>query len=32
MTNELRHGLVSLQSGALDGAQRFASGEGRHGV
>jgi enoyl-CoA hydratase len=31
MANELRHGLVSLQSGALEGAQRFASGEGRHG-
>jgi enoyl-CoA hydratase len=32
MANELRHGLVSLQAGALEGAQRFASGEGRHGV
>jgi enoyl-CoA hydratase len=32
MANELRHGLVSLQSGALEGAQRFASGEGRHGA
>jgi enoyl-CoA hydratase len=31
MANELRHGLVSLESGALEGAQRFASGEGRHG-
>ncbi len=31
MANELRHGLVSLASGALEGAQRFASGEGRHG-
>ena len=31
MANELRHGLTSLQSGALEGAQRFASGEGRHG-
>jgi enoyl-CoA hydratase len=31
MANELRHGLVSLGSGALDGARRFASGEGRHG-
>jgi len=31
MANELHHGLVSLQSGALEGAQRFASGEGRHG-
>jgi enoyl-CoA hydratase len=32
MANELRHGLVSLQAGALEGAQRFASGEGRHGA
>ena len=32
MANELRHGLTSLQSGALEGAQRFASGEGRHGA
>jgi enoyl-CoA hydratase len=31
MANELRHGLVSLGAGALEGAQRFASGEGRHG-
>jgi enoyl-CoA hydratase len=31
MANELRHGITSLQSGALEGAQRFASGEGRHG-
>jgi enoyl-CoA hydratase len=31
MANELRHGLTSLQSGALEGVQRFASGEGRHG-
>jgi enoyl-CoA hydratase len=31
MANELRHGLTSLRSGALEGAQRFASGEGRHG-
>jgi enoyl-CoA hydratase len=28
---ELRHGRVSLASGALDGAARFASGAGRHG-
>ena len=28
---EYRHGLVSLESGALDGAARFAAGEGRHG-
>jgi enoyl-CoA hydratase len=32
MANELRHGLVSLQGGAVDGVQRFASGEGRHGA
>ena len=31
LANELRHGLVSLESGALDGAARFAGGEGRHG-
>ena len=31
IANELRHGITSLQSGALEGAQRFASGEGRHG-
>ena len=31
ITNELRHGIVSLGAGALDGAARFASGEGRHG-
>ena len=31
MANELRHGLTSLRSGALEGAQRFASGAGRHG-
>ena len=32
MAGELRHGLVSLAAGALDGAARFAAGEGRHGV
>jgi enoyl-CoA hydratase len=32
LANELRHGLTSLRSGALEGAQRFASGEGRHGA
>ena len=32
MRNELAHGLTSLQAGALEGAQRFASGEGRHGA
>jgi enoyl-CoA hydratase len=31
MAGELRHGVTSLRSGALEGAQRFASGEGRHG-
>lgn len=31
MMNELQHGLRSLESGALDGARRFASGAGRHG-
>jgi enoyl-CoA hydratase/carnithine racemase len=31
MAIELRHGLVSLAAGAVEGAQRFASGEGRHG-
>jgi enoyl-CoA hydratase/carnithine racemase len=31
MRNELRHGLTSLNAGALEGAQRFTSGEGRHG-
>ena len=30
MANELRHGLVSLES-AAEGVLRFASGEGRHG-
>jgi enoyl-CoA hydratase len=29
---ELRHGLVSLAGGAIDGAARFAGGEGRHGA
>jgi enoyl-CoA hydratase len=32
MANELRHGIVSLQSGAIEGAERFASGAGRHGA
>ena len=31
MAVELRFGLASLADGALDGAARFASGEGRHG-
>lgn len=32
MAGELRHGLVSLEAGALEGAARFAAGEGRHGA
>ncbi|WP_433659455.1 crotonase/enoyl-CoA hydratase family protein [Nocardia sp. CA-128927] len=32
LRNELRHGIAALTNGALDGAQRFASGEGRHGA
>ena len=32
MDNELRHGMVSLSAGALDGAARFAAGAGRHGT
>jgi len=32
MANELRHGVVSLRSGAVEGAERFAAGEGRHGT
>ncbi|WP_395695771.1 crotonase/enoyl-CoA hydratase family protein [Nocardioides sp.] len=31
LANELRHGMVSLAAGAVEGAQRFAAGEGRHG-
>ena len=31
MANELRHGIVSLGAGAIEGAARFAGGEGRHG-
>ncbi len=32
LRNEFRHGWISLESGeAVAGAQRFASGEGRHG-
>jgi enoyl-CoA hydratase/carnithine racemase len=31
LANELRHGMVSLGDGALEGAARFASGAGRHG-
>ena len=32
LANELRHGRASLAAGALEGAQRFAAGEGRHGA
>ncbi|MFC7497058.1 MULTISPECIES: crotonase/enoyl-CoA hydratase family protein [unclassified Nocardioides] len=31
LANELRHGLVSLAADAIEGAGRFASGQGRHG-
>ncbi|MBA2955338.1 crotonase/enoyl-CoA hydratase family protein [Nocardioides sp. MAH-18] len=31
MANELRHGMVSLGDGAIEGAARFADGAGRHG-
>jgi enoyl-CoA hydratase len=29
--NEFRHGMLSLQDGGVEGAQRFAQGAGRHG-
>lgn len=32
LRNEYRHGLTALADGALAGAQRFASGAGRHGA
>jgi|SRR4051794_4461753 len=32
MRNELAHGLVSLEADAIEGASRFAAGEGRHGA
>ncbi|WP_218020230.1 crotonase/enoyl-CoA hydratase family protein [Nocardia anaemiae] len=32
LLNEYRHGLKALADGALDGAQRFAAGAGRHGA
>jgi enoyl-CoA hydratase len=32
MSGELRHGLVSFADGAVEGAARFAGGEGRHGA
>lgn len=32
LVNEMRHGLVAIQSGeSQDGARRFSSGKGRHG-
>jgi enoyl-CoA hydratase len=31
LANEFQHGLISLQSGSVAGAQRFAEGSGRHG-
>jgi enoyl-CoA hydratase len=32
LAGELRHGMVSLRAGAVEGAQRFAAGAGRHGA
>ncbi len=32
ISNELRHGMTALTGGALEGAQRFAAGAGRHGT
>ena len=32
MAAELRHGLVSMAAGGVEGAARFAGGEGRHGA
>lgn len=32
LANEFRRGMESLRAGAAEGAQRFASGEGRHGT
>jgi enoyl-CoA hydratase len=32
MANEFRHGLASLESGAVEGARRFAGRSGRHGA
>jgi enoyl-CoA hydratase len=31
LANELRHGMVSLAADTIEGAARFAAGEGRHG-
>ncbi|WP_194831830.1 crotonase/enoyl-CoA hydratase family protein [Nocardia sp. XZ_19_369] len=32
LRNEFRHGMTALANGALEGAQRFAAGAGRHGA
>ncbi len=32
ITNEFRHGAISMAADALSGAQQFASGAGRHGA
>lgn len=32
ITNEFRHGAISMAADALSGAQQFASGAGRHGT
>lgn len=32
LANEFEHGLASLRAGAVEGAARFAGGEGRHGA
>jgi enoyl-CoA hydratase len=32
LLGEYHHGLRSLEAGALEGAARFAGGEGRHGA
>lgn len=32
LRNEFRHGITALTDGALEGAQRFAAGAGRHGA
>ncbi|MEV0252561.1 crotonase/enoyl-CoA hydratase family protein [Nocardia sp. NPDC050712] len=32
LRNEFQHGMKALMDGALDGAARFAAGEGRHGA
>ncbi|MEV5651209.1 crotonase/enoyl-CoA hydratase family protein [Nocardia sp. NPDC052254] len=32
MAGEFRHGITALTDGALEGAQRFAGGAGRHGT